>query len=344
MDPAPRTSTIALVVATHRRPDALEVLLRSVERQSLEPARFEVAVVVDGQDETGTAYRRVLEHAQLRASYPLAWEFQDNAGQSVARERGIRMTSAPWLCVVDDDMDLAPAFLEAHVRALGCGPARTAVVGRVVPEPGWERQPLYEAVRTYAMLELHDRLAAGAPVPGEAFVTQNVSFTRLLYRELGGFDPSLRLGEDTDLGLRIELAGATLRFADDAAAVHRSRIGAYDTWLRRCVEYGRNGVYIWDKLGHARRVHPLRNLVDGSRLNAAAVHLLSSTDERAHRGIERLRRGGARLQRLRLTWAAIATHKAILAVAYNVGVRQALGSWRQLLDEERAYAAGAPSR
>ena len=158
---------------------------------------------------------------------------------------------------------------------------------------------------------------------------------------MGGFDEKLRLGEDSELGLRFEFAGGRFVFAPEAAAIHRSRVGSYQLWLRRCIEYGRSDVYVYKKLGHDNRAHPLRKLVNGSRLNAVAVHALSWSDPLAHSGIAALSTTGNVLQRVGLVGPAIATHKAILAVAYHVGVRHALGSWRRVMEQKRAFASAA---
>ena len=98
------------------------------------------------------------------------------------------------------------------------------------------------------------------------------------------------------------------------------------------MEYGRSGVYIYEKLGRDVRAHPLRNLVNGSRMNGAAVHALCWSDGLTYTGIEGLRLTGSVLQRLGLTAPAVATHKAILALAYHLGVKDALGSWALVLD------------
>jgi GT2 family glycosyltransferase len=340
MDPSPTEPKIALVVATYRRPEALATLLASLGRQTLTRSEFEVAVVIDGVDETEAAYRQILERARSETGLPVQWTFQANAGQSVARDRGIGSTRARWIVVVDDDMDLAPGFLAAHLEALESGGARPVAIGRVVPEEGWERGPLHEAMRTLSMLDLHDEIGRGQRLSmGKAFVTQNVSFGRDLYRSVGGFDEALRLGEDTELGWQFERAGARFVFADRAAAVHRSRVGSFDTWLRRQVEYGRSGIYIYQKLGRDPQFHFLRNLANGSRLNALLVSALCRSDATARGGIALLRWLGEGLQRLGLMRPAVATHKAIQSLAYHLGVRRTLGSWSRLQQEKRSFLA-----
>ncbi len=326
------------MVATYRRPDAIQTLIASLERQTLGRDKFEVRIVVDGHDEHEPIYRSLFDAAAAR-NLPLVARFQDNAGQSVARHRAILATTAPWICVIDDDMELAPGFLAAHLSALEAGGPRTVAIGRVIPEQGWQQQPLYEAVRTYAMLELHQGLARGMQPKPSAFVTQNVAFSREAYLEVGGFDDKLRLGEDLEIGMRLLESGSRFVFVDDAAAIHRSRVGAWSTWLSRQVAYGHNAVYIHEKHGYSADTHPLRNLVNGSRLNALAVRGLCWSDRLGRGSISGLRKLGEGLQRLGLAEPAIATHKAILAIAFHLGVKEALGSWNAVRDQARAFAA-----
>jgi glycosyltransferase involved in cell wall biosynthesis len=333
---------IAVVVASYKRPDALQTVLSSLSRQTLPPSQFELAIVVDGIDEYEARYRDILERAKRELPFAVRYEFQQNAGQSVARHRAIVSSAAPWICVIDDDMELLPEFLEAHLALLQAGTSRTVVIGRVIPEDDWEHSPLYEAVRTSHMLEWHEAMSTGGKAPtGYTLVTQNVSFGREFYLAVGGFDPKLRLGEDSELGLRFEFAGGTFLFGSKAAAIHRSRVGSYEAWLRRCFEYGRMGVYIYQKAGGDLRAHPLRNLVNGSRLNAVVVHALCWSDPLANAGIATLHATGNALQRVGLIGPAIATHKAILALAFHVGVKDALGSWNALLDAKRRFAAAS---
>jgi glycosyltransferase involved in cell wall biosynthesis len=315
-------------------------VLFSLSRQTVPASLFDVIVVIDGVDDSEAEYREILESSRREAPFLLRYEFQQNAGQSVARHRAIAQATTSWICVVDDDMDLLPDFVAEHLAALRAGTSKTVVIGRVIPEEGWKSAPLYEAVRTSHMLDMHEFLARGSRPPrGYALVTQNVSFGREFYLAVGGFDEKLRLGEDSELGLRFEFAGAGFVFGDKAAAIHRSRVGSYDAWLRRCVEYGRVGVYVHEKLGRDARAHPLRNLVNGSRLNATAVHTLCWSDPLAMSGIWALRWIGNGLRRIGLAGPAIATHRAILALAYHLGVKSAMGSWRQVLRAKKAFAS-----
>ena len=92
-------------------------MLSSLARQTLTPSEFELVIVIDGIDEHEARYRDILERAKRELLFAIRYEFQQNAGQSVARHRAIERASAPWICVIDDDMDLLPEFLAEHLAA-----------------------------------------------------------------------------------------------------------------------------------------------------------------------------------------------------------------------------------
>jgi glycosyltransferase involved in cell wall biosynthesis len=326
---------ISLIIATYNRAKPLERLLGDMARQTLPREAFEVVVCVDGStDGTG----EVLERLRTTAPFPLVALYQENQGQSVARHQAIIHASGQRVVVVDDDMELSPGFLQAHLDAAQSDPSRVVVIGKVVPESGWQRKPLYEAVREHSMMLLHERLETGAQAPSAtAFVTQNVSMPRRLYLDVGGFDASLRLDEDRELGMRLERAGGLLVFSPEASAVHRSDVGSYDKWEQRQYEYGKFAVQIWEKYGRDPYLHPLRNLINGNPANRAAVNLLSRWDWAAKRGSRFLRELGERLANAGLLTPGLATHKAILAVQYHLGVKHALGSWTSLRNEADAF-------
>jgi hypothetical protein len=73
---------------------------------------------------------------------------------------------------------------------------------------------------------------------GTYLYTGNVSFRRQDYVAVGGFDVSFRISEDAELGVRLDLAGAEFRFAEEATAWHASDHTSLATWMRRSMAYG----------------------------------------------------------------------------------------------------------
>jgi glycosyltransferase involved in cell wall biosynthesis len=332
---------IAIVLATFNRAHPLEHLLRALEKQTIARDAWEVVVVVDGsKDDT----QDVLARWVSRGTLPLQYLVQDNAGQSVARHNGILRTSAKHVIVVDDDMEVCPTFVEEHLAASQKLPGNVVVIGKVVPEKTFMRKPLFTAVQEHYLLLHHDRMERGVQPPtATAFVTQNVSFPRAMYLEVGGFDASLRLDEDRELGIRLERAGAMFVFAPRAWAIHHSDVGSYAKWSQRHYDYGKYALQIWEKHGESPLLHPLRNFVDGSRLNRALVTMVCPDDARSKLAESALRWVGNTLQRLKVLRPAIYTHKAIQAVRYHQGLRDALGSWSSLQLMKRQYLA-SPNR
>jgi hypothetical protein len=241
-------------------------------------------------------------------------------------------------------MGVCPAFVAEHLAASSRFPGKAVVIGKVVPEKTFLKKPLFTAVGEHHLLLLHSRLESGAQPPtATAFVTQNVSFPRAMYLEVGGFDASLRLDEDRELGIRLERAGAQFVFAPEAWAIHHSDVGSYEKWSRRHYEYGKYALKIWEKHGESPLLHPLRNFVDGSRLNRALVTMVCPSDTRSRLAESALRWVGNTLQRLSLREPAVYTHKAIQAVRYHQGLRDAVGSWESVRKMERQYAT-SPGR
>jgi hypothetical protein len=120
-------------------------------------------------------------------------------------------------------------------------------------------------------------------------------------------------------------------------------VGSYEKWSRRHYEYGKYALQIWEKHGESPLLHPLRNYVDGNRLNRALVTMVCKSDRRSKLAESTLRWVGNALQRLEILEPAIYTHKAIQAVRYHQGLRDALGSWREVRKMERQYVA-SPNR
>lgn len=140
---------------------------------------------------------------------------------------------------------------------------RRAVLGRLAPDEKISKMPYFE--RWYA--RGHERTAFRAragtlALDGYAFYTGNVSFLRADYLAVGGFDLSMRIGEDTDLGLRLEASGVELAYCPGAVAYHGSDHVSEERWLQKASAYG----VIFHQIGqkHLGRPHatPLRYLFE----------------------------------------------------------------------------------
>lgn len=234
---------LSVVVATYNRPASVERLVRQLGAQRLPGEEFEIVVVDDGSRQPVAP---LLERLPLPCS--LSVRRQPNAGAARARQHGIASARGELVVVLDDDMQVGPDFLVAHLAAHAPG-SRRAVLG-------WVRlddtrvMPLFERQHAQALERLAHEVRAGRwTLEGTNLYTGNVSFRRDDYLSVGGFDPELGRSEDAELGVRLEKAGVSLGFSEAALAVHSSDHASLSGWMHRAFDYGR-----WD-LRIARK-HP----------------------------------------------------------------------------------------
>lgn len=228
------TPQVSVVIATYNRRDLLRQLLEQLDRQEgIDPTAYEAVVVDDGSQEDTRAGL-----SDLTTRYPHRIERQDNRGAAAARQRGVELARGEIIVFIDDDMQVTPTFLRAHLDKHDS--PNTVVLGRLRPDAKLAEMPLFERFYARVMAEQNDALASGKPVHGHNIYTGNVSMPRELFVRAGGFDPAFRALEDEELGVRLEKAGARFVFANDAESVHGSDWTSMTKWMTRAY---RDGVY-----------------------------------------------------------------------------------------------------
>jgi len=102
---------ISIVLITHHRPDALELVLRGLARQALPP--LEVVVTEDGAEPETV---RVVERARASSKVPILHLTQEHRGprMSRARNRGVAAASGEYIVFLDGDMVPGRDFLVDH--------------------------------------------------------------------------------------------------------------------------------------------------------------------------------------------------------------------------------------
>jgi mycofactocin system glycosyltransferase len=224
--PAGGVADVAVVIPVRDRPDGLARALAGVGPVA------ELVVVDDGSTDAGAtaAVAAAAGATLLRNPRP--------RGPAAARNRGLAATTAPVVAFVDSDCEPVPGWLDGLLPHLD-DPLVGLVAPRVAaprPVPGDGVLARYESVRS--------ALDMG---PGEAAVRSGgavpyVPSAVLLVRRkaalaAGGFDETLRVGEDVDFVWRLAAAGWTARYEPAVRVTHtpRLRLGAM---LRRRAAYG----------------------------------------------------------------------------------------------------------
>ena len=158
-----------------------------------------------------------------------------NRGPGGARNRGMELTTAEFVAFLDADT-LPSADWLAPLLAHFDDPRVGLVAARVSSRPGPTTRERYEQWRS--PLDLGDepaRVRTGTRVsyvPAAALVVRRTAFDAV-----GGFDETLRYGEDVDLVWRLDAAGWRCRYEPASVVEHEPR-PSWAALVRQRFAYG----------------------------------------------------------------------------------------------------------
>jgi GT2 family glycosyltransferase len=182
-----------------------------------------------------------------------------NVGRGPARNMGVSNSSGEIIIFLDDDMTVAPGFINAHVDA-HTGPG-LAVVGNIVSAPEYASHPLARYVERQGA----KKRSGARSLPPKVFRTGNGSLRRALFEEAGMFDESFSTyGEDLDLAMRLNYHDAKFVFAENAIS-YNHHPPDLDDMLEKVREWGRYTIPVLalrhpdlERAIHAHLAHPVR--------------------------------------------------------------------------------------
>jgi GT2 family glycosyltransferase len=190
----------SVVIATKDRARYLERALASLQAQVGAPA-FEVVVVDNGSSDVT---RDVVEQC-ARGFRAVRYVAAPQPNRGKARNRGVEAAAGRYVLFCDDDVHVPEGWIAAHAAAHD-GSRERVVNGPIVNVPSYASRP--------------------KPRPANysrAFLcTCNASLSKAAFVGAGGFDEAFDLygWEDTELGVRLRLAGLHWKFAWDAYLWH----------------------------------------------------------------------------------------------------------------------------
>lgn len=200
----------------------LPATLRSILAQ--QGAELEVIVVDDGSTD-GTAERVACDFPQVRLVR------QPNQGVSVARNRGIEAARHEWVAFIDADDIWLPGKLKMQLERLREMPAAQMVYTAWHVWTSAEENPRSDWLE--GLVSGGEALSDESGPDGwiypelllDCHVWTSTTMARTEFlRELGGFNPELRIGEDYDLWLRASRLTPILR-VDKPLALYRMHPG-----------------------------------------------------------------------------------------------------------------------
>ncbi|MDQ8045644.1 MAG: glycosyltransferase family 2 protein [Solirubrobacteraceae bacterium] len=254
--PTPPTD-IDVVVVTWNGRALLASCLHHLAAQTV-PHRV---IVVDNASADGTAAWLASDHPEITVV-----ALPENVGFGAGNNRGVEVGTAPYVVLVNNDVDAAPAFLERIVEPLRTGDAIGAVAG-LTTRPGEPVVVDQFGIQLDAGLGAYSRATGQDPDhldPGPLAVPCGaaVAYRRSAYEAVGGFDEALfAYSEDLDLGLRLLAAGWRFAEAPGARGVHLggATSGGGSPFQRRLSSFGRG--FILGRYRHPTRLGAVHALV-----------------------------------------------------------------------------------
>jgi len=103
----------SLLISTYNRPDALQLVLKTVLQQTVLPA--EVVIADDGSTEE-TA--NLIKELQKNFPIPLkhAWHPDEGFRAAAIRNKGIALCTQNYIVQIDGDIIIHPKFIEDHLE------------------------------------------------------------------------------------------------------------------------------------------------------------------------------------------------------------------------------------
>ena len=103
-----------LIISTYNRPDALEVVLKTVAAQTVAPG--EIIIADDGStDDTARLIAEWKESGRLRSPLKHVWQEDRGFRLAMIRNRALAVSTGDYIIQIDGDAPLHPRFIEDHV-------------------------------------------------------------------------------------------------------------------------------------------------------------------------------------------------------------------------------------
>lgn len=183
----------SIVIPLYNKELSVERSIRSVLDQTFKD--FELIIVNDGSTDRSFSVVSEIDDARIRIHQ------QENAGVSVARNRGVELAQYKYVAFMDADDEWLPTFLERMVSVITSYPKST-----------W-----WGCSYARATSQTREGLAKGAVVRVEPSLIDyfensvtdlivhmtSVVVLKARFLELGGFPEGVKFGEDQDLFCRL---------------------------------------------------------------------------------------------------------------------------------------------
>lgn len=247
-----RPPEIAVVVVNWNRKDLLRRCLHSLCAQ--QNASFEVAVVDNGSAD-GSAEMVEQEFREAFGQRLRLIRNRENRGFCAANNQGIAATSAPFIALLNNDAEAAPAWLAALRRCFEGQPGVGMAASKILV---YEDPRRIDKAGHLIYPDGQNRGRGTGEIDAGQYDQQEEAlwpdgcaamYRRAMLDEIGGFDEDFfAYADDAELGLRARIAGWRCLYAPDAVVRHRRGATLGVTSSRRLALIERNRILLAVKL------------------------------------------------------------------------------------------------
>lgn len=215
-------SRLSVVLPTYNREPLLRRAVTALLRQSAPPASYEIVVVNNNCTDGTAAMLASIEDARVRVLR------ETRQGLSHARNAGLAASRAEFVAFTDDDVEVAPDWVERLLEAFDAHPEADGVGGRVMP--AWDGDPPGWLTRAHwGPLALQDH-GDGERVFDRAtpigLIGANVAFRRSVFERIGGFAEHVQRVKD-GIGSTEDHELLNRLYAAGGRTIYSPRIVAY---------------------------------------------------------------------------------------------------------------------
>ena len=183
---------VSVILPTYNRATLLRAAVDALLRQTAHADAYEI-VAVDNNSSDGTA--------ELLASFDdprVVVVKEPRQGLSYARNAGLAAARADILALTDDDVEVAPDWIDTIITTMTAHQDVDAVGGRVLP--AWpDEKPSWLTRTHWAPLALQDHGDANRVFDRSSpigLIGANVAFRRAVFERVGTFSPAVQRVRD----------------------------------------------------------------------------------------------------------------------------------------------------
>lgn len=237
--------SVSVIIPVYNRSEELSECLSSLKSIDYPRERLEIIVVDDAsQDQSAAVARRYGVRLFIQPH---------NQGQSAARNIGASAAEGEIIAFIDSDCIADPQWIKELVPYFQ--DPRIALVGGYV-DTYYREKPLDRYEEACSALNMGSEQVLGQGNQSVFYVpTCNMLIRKNDYRQIGGLDESLRVGEDVDLCWRLMARGHHLAYIPQGKVKHKHRNRFLSAHLRR-FDYGTSEAVLYARFPQIAKKFP----------------------------------------------------------------------------------------